>query len=95
MCRLQTKDANSPPEVQEEREAVDFTGPVDSVYLDAPGYVELDVGTGECVVHRPPRRCAASARARPLFGQRCQSADQRVQLEVAVSVVTVLLRHGL
>jgi glucose-6-phosphate 1-epimerase len=44
-----TKDANSPPEVQEEREAVDFTGPVDSVYLDAPGYVELDVGTGAAV----------------------------------------------
>jgi Aldose 1-epimerase len=53
LCVLQTKDANSPPEVQEEREAVDFTGPVDSVYLDAPGYVELDVGTGECSVHRP------------------------------------------
>jgi hypothetical protein len=29
---------------------VDFTGPVDSVYLDAPGYVELDVGTGACDV---------------------------------------------
>jgi hypothetical protein len=47
-CTLQTKDANSPPEAKEEREAVDFTGPVDSVYLDAPGYVELDVGTGAC-----------------------------------------------
>ena len=75
MHNVQTKDANSPPEVQEEREAVDFTGPVDSVYLDAPGYVELDVGTGECVLHRPPRRCSSTACARPLFGQQCQSGD--------------------
>lgn len=29
---------------------MDFTGPVDSVYLDAPGYVELDVGTGESLI---------------------------------------------
>ena len=44
---MQTKDANSPPEAKEERESLDFTGPTDSVYLDAPGYVELDVGTGK------------------------------------------------
>lgn len=42
----QTKDATDPPSTKEERKAVDFTGPVDSVYLDTPGYVELDVGTG-------------------------------------------------
>ena len=45
MC-VQTKDANNPPSQREERKEVDFTGPVDSVYLDTPGYVELDVGTG-------------------------------------------------
>ena len=48
----QTKDANNPPSKTESRNAVDFTGPVDSVYLDAPGYVELDVGTGA-----PPPLC--------------------------------------
>eukprot|EP00208_Stichococcus_sp_RCC1054_P003283 CAMPEP_0206138546 /NCGR_PEP_ID=MMETSP1473-20131121/3398_1 /ASSEMBLY_ACC=CAM_ASM_001109 /TAXON_ID=1461547 /ORGANISM="Stichococcus sp, Strain RCC1054" /LENGTH=342 /DNA_ID=CAMNT_0053532011 /DNA_START=90 /DNA_END=1118 /DNA_ORIENTATION=- len=44
-----TKDANNPPSQTEERKVVDFTGPVDSVYLDTPGYVELDVGTGAAV----------------------------------------------
>ena len=43
---LQTKDANAPPEATEDRKAVEFAGAVDSVYLDTPGYVELDVGTG-------------------------------------------------
>jgi glucose-6-phosphate 1-epimerase len=44
-----TKNATDPPSAKEERKAVDFTGPVDSVYLDTPGYVELDVGTGAAV----------------------------------------------
>lgn len=43
---LQTKSTEDPPSTTEERKAVGFTGPVDSVYLDTAGYVELDVGTG-------------------------------------------------
>ncbi|EIE26552.1 apospory-associated protein C [Coccomyxa subellipsoidea C-169] len=38
------------PETKEEdREVVSFSGPVDSVYLKAKDYVELDVGTGAAV----------------------------------------------
>lgn len=48
----QTKDATDPPSTKEERKAVDFKGPVDSVYLDTPGYVELDVGTGAETVNK-------------------------------------------
>lgn len=44
-----TVDANNPPKAAETRDAVTFTGPVDSVYLKAGGYVELDVGTGAAV----------------------------------------------
>lgn len=47
-----TKDANNPPQVKETRSSIDFTGPVDSVYLDTPNYVELDVGTGAAVAVR-------------------------------------------
>lgn len=43
----QTVDANNPPSKVEEREYVEFSGPVDSVYQKAKGFVELDVGTGE------------------------------------------------
>lgn len=42
-------DANAPPSKTQEAEAVTFAGPVDSVYLKAPEYVELDVGTGAAV----------------------------------------------
>lgn len=45
----QVQDANNPPEATEEREEVGFEGPVDSVYLGAKDYVELDVGTGAAV----------------------------------------------
>ena len=39
-------DANNPAKKTEDREEVTFSGPVDSVYLKAKDYVELDVGTG-------------------------------------------------
>ena len=42
-----TVDANNPARKHEDREAVTFAGPVDSVYLSAPDYTQLDVGTGE------------------------------------------------
>ena len=42
-------DANAPPTKTEDRDAVTFSGPVDSVYLGARDYVELDVGTGAAV----------------------------------------------
>ena len=42
----QTVDANNPTQKVEDREEVSFDGPMDSVYLDAPEHVQLDVGTG-------------------------------------------------
>lgn len=42
-------DANNPPKKMETRDAVTFSGPVDSVYLKARDHVELDVGTGASV----------------------------------------------
>ena len=42
----QVVDANNPAEKTEERDAVSFEGPTDSVYLGAPEHVELNVGTG-------------------------------------------------
>ena len=44
-----TVDAENPPKKKETRDEVDFTGPVDAVYLKAGGHVELDVGTGAAV----------------------------------------------
>jgi len=44
-----TADATNPPRAVEARDAVTFAGPVDSVYLGAPGHLELDVGTGAAV----------------------------------------------
>lgn len=44
-----TVNANNPPKKVEERDSINFTGPVDSVYLKAKDYVELDVGTGAAV----------------------------------------------
>ncbi|EFN52258.1 hypothetical protein CHLNCDRAFT_36917 [Chlorella variabilis] len=41
-----TADPANPVRKREEREEVTFEGPVDSVYLKARDYVELDVGTG-------------------------------------------------
>jgi len=43
------KDAENPPKAPDTNEVVKFKGPVDSVYLDAGDYVELDVGTGAAV----------------------------------------------
>ncbi|KAK9810265.1 hypothetical protein WJX72_007647 [[Myrmecia] bisecta] len=43
------KDPNNPVEKVEDREEITFTGPMDSVYLGAKDYVELDVGTGAAV----------------------------------------------
>lgn len=48
-ARAQVQDAANPPEATEERTEVGFEGPVDSVYLGAKDYVELDVGTGAAV----------------------------------------------
>lgn len=39
----------APEQKEEDREVVTFSGPVDSVYLKAKDYVELDVGTGAAV----------------------------------------------
>ena len=44
---LQVPDPKNPVKSTEQREQVTFTGPVDSVYLKAKDYVELDVGTGQ------------------------------------------------
>lgn len=44
-----TVDANAPPTKMEDRESISFTGPMDSVYLEGRGHVELDVGTGAAV----------------------------------------------
>ena len=44
-----TVDANNPPSASETRDAVTFSGPVDSVYVDAGDYCELEVGTGAAV----------------------------------------------
>ena len=41
---------NNPVEKKEDREAVTFEGPVDSVYTGASGRVSLDVGTGAPVL---------------------------------------------
>eukprot|EP00963_Diacronema_lutheri_P003714 scaffold287_cov337-Pavlova_lutheri.AAC.77 len=42
-------DPENPKEGMETREKLQFEGPVDSVYMDAPEQVELDVGTGAAV----------------------------------------------
>jgi glucose-6-phosphate 1-epimerase len=42
-------DSNNPPTKAESRDAITFSGPVDSVYLGARDHVELDVGTGAAV----------------------------------------------
>jgi len=44
-----TVDANAPPTKMEDRESISFTGPMDSVYLEGRGHVDLDVGTGAAV----------------------------------------------
>lgn len=43
------KDPNNPETKVEDREKVGFTTYVDSVYLNAPEHVQLDVGTGAAV----------------------------------------------
>lgn len=47
LCQLQVPDPKNPVKSTEQREQVTFSGPVDSVYLKAKDYVELDVGTGQ------------------------------------------------
>ncbi|CAD7702986.1 unnamed protein product [Ostreobium quekettii] len=42
-------DANNPPRKTQEEGNLEFKGPVDSVYLGVPGYVDLDVGTGAAI----------------------------------------------
>ncbi|MEW5319039.1 MAG: hypothetical protein WDW38_010215 [Sanguina aurantia] len=44
-----SKDASNPTSMTESRDAVTFTGPTDSVYLNSPEQVQLDVGTGAAV----------------------------------------------
>ena len=50
-CRVmpQVPNPEKPVEGTEQRDAVEFKGPVDSVYLKAKDYVELDVGTGAAI----------------------------------------------
>ena len=45
----QVPNPEEPETKEEDREVVSFSGPVDSVYLKAKDYVELDVGTGAAV----------------------------------------------
>lgn len=42
-------DTAHPPEVKLESELMDFSGPTDRVFLNAPEYLELDVGTGAAI----------------------------------------------
>ena len=46
---LQVPNPEEPVRGEEQRDAVEFRGPVDSVYLKAKDYVELDVGTGAAI----------------------------------------------
>ena len=46
---VQVPNPNEPVRGEEKRDVVEFKGPVDSVYLKAKDYVELDVGTGAAV----------------------------------------------
>lgn len=46
---VQVPNPEEPKTKEEDREVVSFSGPVDSVYLKAKDYVELDVGTGAAV----------------------------------------------
>ena len=46
---LQVPNPEEPVKGTEQRDAVEFKGPVDSVYLKAKDYVELDVGTGAAI----------------------------------------------
>lgn len=46
---VQVPNPNEPVKGEEKRDVVEFKGPVDSVYLKAKDYVELDVGTGAAV----------------------------------------------
>lgn len=43
------KDPKNPTELKESRDKVTFSGPVDSVYKDAPEHIELEVGTGAAI----------------------------------------------
>ncbi|KAG2501557.1 hypothetical protein HYH03_000064 [Edaphochlamys debaryana] len=47
LCKA--KDPKNPEDKVEDRDAVDFTGYTDSVYLNSPNHVELEVGTGAAV----------------------------------------------
>lgn len=100
---MQTKDANNPPEAKEERKAVDFTGPVDSVYLDSPGYVELDVGTGDicilCIMLGSDAHAEAGCRCRLCICQLCFSfttpqADEMYARDVRQRAILVCRRGG-
>eukprot|EP00192_Tetraselmis_astigmatica_P010625 CAMPEP_0117675732 /NCGR_PEP_ID=MMETSP0804-20121206/15772_1 /TAXON_ID=1074897 /ORGANISM="Tetraselmis astigmatica, Strain CCMP880" /LENGTH=353 /DNA_ID=CAMNT_0005484775 /DNA_START=124 /DNA_END=1185 /DNA_ORIENTATION=- len=44
-----TADPSNPASKKQDGNEVTFAGPVDSVYLEAPDYVELDVGTGAAI----------------------------------------------
>ena len=46
---VQVPNPKEPVKGEEKRDVVEFKGPVDSVYLKAKDYVELDVGTGAAV----------------------------------------------
>mmetsp|Transcript_30045 Transcript_30045/g.77095 ORF Transcript_30045/g.77095 Transcript_30045/m.77095 type:complete len:372 (+) Transcript_30045:342-1457(+) len=42
-------DAANPPSKEQTSESLSFSGPTDSVFLEAPEYLELDVGTGAAI----------------------------------------------
>ena len=47
----QVPDANNPVKRKEERQFVEFDGPADSVYLNVPDRLVLEVGTGKPDLH--------------------------------------------
>lgn len=57
-----SKDANKPEKKTESRDAITFTDTlVDTVYLNAPEHVELEVGTGERRQKRGAACCGGAA----------------------------------
>lgn len=88
----QTKDASKPPSQKETREVVDFTGPVDSVYLDAPGYVELDVGTGASSGLQGP--CDHAPMTAPATRLREANATKSYSADMSARSLPCHLRHA-
>lgn len=66
----QVADPNNPSKKAQKEEVLTFNGPMDSVYLEAPDNVELDVGTGQCIMQRASSIASA-------FSQRVECLQAR------------------